>query len=355
MWVSFRKEDSLQNDITTNDLLSNVDVFADIANVNLFDGEEVIRPEELVAVPLDASYKDLEGKHHKLFRDVLMRANHLGGCIAFVGYENQTEINRSMPTRDMGYAYACYAKQIKDIVAQNNAEKNSAYAKVLHEEQKLMPVATFVLYYGEEEWTAPLSLMDILYIPEEEKQFWSGLITDYPIRVIHMVGQSEEVRKKYRSDYGVVADYLAYYKDKKMLLSKFFSDTRRLSHVEQVLDMLDAFSDDARFEIVKKKFLECEKKEANSNMCLLMDIIEERSVERGLQKGMEKGMERKLVTQICKKLLKGKSVVLIADELEENVDVVQHIVDVAEEYAPTYEIEAIYKSLQMLDACEAVV
>jgi len=65
----------MEKDITTNDLLSNADVFADIANVNLFDGELVIRPEDLAAVPVDASYKDLEGEHHRLFRDVLMKVN----------------------------------------------------------------------------------------------------------------------------------------------------------------------------------------------------------------------------------------------------------------------------------------
>ena len=82
----------MEKDIATNDLLSNADVFADIANVNLFDGDLVIHPEDLVAVPLDTSYKDLDGRHHKLFRDVLMKAERLGGCIAFIGYENQTGI-----------------------------------------------------------------------------------------------------------------------------------------------------------------------------------------------------------------------------------------------------------------------
>lgn len=288
----------MKKDITTNDLLSNPDVFADIANVNLFDGVEVIHPEDLVAVPIDTSYKDLEGKHHRLFRDVLMQVKQLGGGVAFIGYENQTDINRIMPVRDMGYTYACYAKQIKDIVAMNKTEKNSAYTKVLHDEQKLMPIATFVLYYGEEEWKSPLSLMDVLDIPEDEKELWQGLINDYSIRVIHMVGQPEEVRKKYRSDYGVVADYLAYYKDKERLVSEFFNDKRSLSHVEQVLDMLDAFSDDTRFEIVKKKFVECDNKEAN-NMCLLMDIVEERSVERGLQQGMQQGIQQGMQRKAC--------------------------------------------------------
>jgi len=321
----------MEKDITTNDLLSNADVFADIANVNLFDGDEVIRPEDLVAVPLDTSYKDLEGKHHKLFRDVLMKVNRLGGCIAFIGYENQTEINCIMPVRDMGYAYTCYMKQIKDIVAQNKLENNSAYAKVLHENQKLMPVATFVLYYGEAEWNTPLSLMDILDVPEEEKELWQELISDYSIRVIHMVGQSEEVRKKYRSDYGVVADYLAYYRDKKELMTKFCCDTRKLLHVEQVLDMLDAFSDDTRFAMIRQRFEKCDNKEAKNKMCLLMDIFEEKSEEswnegmqRGLQEGREEGRNMK-TREIAVKLLGLLGVDVIAETTGLSIEEIEQL------------------------------
>ncbi len=82
-----------------------------------------------------------------------------------------------------------------------------AYTKVLHTEQKLMPIETFVLYFGEDEWKAPLSLMDILDIPEGEKELWNGL---------------------------------------------------------------DAFSGNKSFEIVMSKFRECEEKEAVNTMCLLI-------------------------------------------------------------------------------------
>ena len=77
----------LKKDITTKDLLSNCDVFADIANVNLFGGEQLISPEDLMAVPLESSYKDMDGKHHRLFRDTFMQVKKLGGCIAFIGFE----------------------------------------------------------------------------------------------------------------------------------------------------------------------------------------------------------------------------------------------------------------------------
>ncbi len=315
----------LKKDITTKDLLSNCDVFADIANVNLFGGEQVISPEDLMAVPLESSYKDMDGKHHRLFRDTFMQVKKLGGCIAFIGFENQVDINRVMPVRDMGYTYTSYAKQVREIVARNNTEKHSAYTKVLHEEQKLMPIATFVLYFGEEEWKEPLSLMDILDIPEHEKEFWNGLIQDYQIHVIHMVGQSEDVRAKYRSDYGVIADYLAYYKDKNQLEDYWKHENRQLIHVEQVLDMLEAFSDDKRFRIIKEQYIESNDKEERDTMCLLLDMCEERGMERGIERGIERGKKEQSYI-IAKRLLTIMDVPTVAQMTGLRVDEVEHLV-----------------------------
>ena len=322
----------MKKDITTKDLLSNNDVFADIANVNLFGGEQMILPEDLVAVPLETSYKDMDGKYHRLFRDIFMKVDKLGGCIAFLGFENQVDINRAMPVRDMGYTYTGYAKQIKDIVARNNKYKNSAYTKVLHEEQKLMPIATFVLYFGEEEWNEPLSLMDILDIPEPEKEFWKGFMNDYRIRVIHMVGQSEGIRSKYRSDYGVIADYLAYYNDRKALEGYLKNEKRKLIHVEQVLDMLEAFSNDKRFHIINEQYIESNDKEERDNMCLLLDMCEERGMERGIQQGMEQGIQQGMeqgmehkAKSIAKNLLNVLEITTIAEVTGLSVEEVEQL------------------------------
>lgn len=138
----------MEKDITTNNLIDNDDVFADIANVNIFDGVRLIAPEDLESVPTGSSYRDLDGKHHRLFRDTLKRVQNLGGCVAFLGCESQTKINNIMPVRDMGYTYTSYMKQIYNMMAENNKNGNCAYAKVLHDDQRLMPVATFVLYFG---------------------------------------------------------------------------------------------------------------------------------------------------------------------------------------------------------------
>ncbi len=59
--------------------------------------------------------------------------------------------------------------------------------------------------------------------------------------------------------------------------------------------------------------------------------------EEGLKEGLEKGCTLKLISQICRKLTKGKDVQTIADELEEDTDVIEKICKIAEGFAPDYD------------------
>ena len=63
--------------------------------------------------------------------------------------------------------------------------------------------------------------------------------------------------------------------------------------------------------------------------------------EIGIEIGKEIGKEIKLITQVCRKLRKGKSVECIAEELEEDVSVVTNICDIASAFAPDYDEEKI--------------
>ncbi|MBQ8589838.1 MAG: hypothetical protein IJ486_05235, partial [Firmicutes bacterium] len=61
--------------------------------------------------------------------------------------------------------------------------------------------------------------------------------------------------------------------------------------------------------------------------------------------GIEKGEFLHLIDQICKKLSKGKSVSVIADELEEDISVVESVCKIAKDFAPDYDSEQIYEAL----------
>lgn len=64
-----------------------------------------------------------------------------------------------------------------------------------------------------------------------------------------------------------------------------------------------------------------------------------------LEDGIAEGEARLLISQICKKLRKGKTLELIAEELEVEVSKLQGIYDVAIAYAPDFDYELICKAI----------
>ena len=73
-------------------------------------------------------------------------------------------------------------------------------------------------------------------------------------------------------------------------------------------------------------------------MCRAFEVLEER--------GEKRGIEKQLVTQIIKKLIKGKPVWVIADEVEEGEEYVSGICAIASEFAPEYNVDAILKRME---------
>ena len=87
-----------EKDITQKILESYNDVFADIVNVLLFDGEQVIHPDELEDQAPRSAYK-ADGRVREMERDVAKRWTKNNIRIACVGLENQSEPDAAMPLR----------------------------------------------------------------------------------------------------------------------------------------------------------------------------------------------------------------------------------------------------------------
>lgn len=71
------------------------------------------------------------------------------------------------------------------------------------------------------------------------------------------------------------------------------------------------------------------------------EIREYQGWERGLEEGREEGLIKLLVMQVVKKLHKNKPVDTIADELEEEPEVIRRICLAAEACAPEYDVDEI--------------
>ncbi|MCM1261280.1 MAG: Rpn family recombination-promoting nuclease/putative transposase [Butyrivibrio sp.] len=63
----------------------------------------------------------------------------------------------------------------------------------------------------------------------------------------------------------------------------------------------------------------------------------------------KEGRVEREIEQVCQKLAKGKTPEIIAEELEERLDTVQYICDIANKYAPDYDVESILDECMVLE------
>lgn len=102
-----------QKDIAQKLLEDYEDVFADIVNVLVFDGEKVVRPDALEPSNLLSQYKAVsDGKLHEQERDVVKYWKDGDVRIGLIGLENQTKVEREMVLRVLGYDGAAYRDQL---------------------------------------------------------------------------------------------------------------------------------------------------------------------------------------------------------------------------------------------------
>ena len=114
------------------------DVFADILNVLLFEGNQVIHPEALKDTKAKSQYKADDTKLHEMERDVTKLWEEGNVSFALCGIENQTKAEKGMPLRIINYDGASYRSQLL---------KGGS--------DKYYPVLTIILYFGKEHWKQP--------------------------------------------------------------------------------------------------------------------------------------------------------------------------------------------------------
>lgn len=249
-----------EKDITEKILLAYNDVFADVVNGLLFNGQQFIFPEDLVDQAPRASYK-ADGKIREIERDVAKRWLENNIRIACVGLENQTEPDANMVLRVYGYDGAEYRSQ---LLKENR--NNPRY-----------PVVTLVLYFGyKKHWDEPVWLHDAIDIPDIFKEY----VPNIKINLFEIAYMSKEQLSCFHSDFRVVADYFVQKREK----DDYIPSPDKLKHIEAVLQFLSVMTDDTRFEEVLNEEDESGKGGVHT-MCDVLDRIEARGEARGEIRG----------------------------------------------------------------------
>lgn len=255
-----------EKDITEKNLEALNDVFADIVNVLLFKGEQVINEKDLEADTTKSMFK-ADGKIHEQERDVSKFWKNGEIRISILGIENQTAQDSDMPLRVISYDGASYKQQLLDKM-----------------QKKRYPVATLVLYFGtEEKWSKAKHLYDCFEVPEKLKSF----VNDYKINVFNIAFLSPKTISMFKSDFKIIAEYFR----AKRLNQKYKGSKEKLKHANETLKMFSALTGDNSFE---KVYNEDNSKKGGITMC---DVVE-RIRNDGRTEGITEGQERIIMNLI---------------------------------------------------------
>ena len=77
----------------------------------------------------------------------------------------------------------------------------------------------------------------------------------------------------------------------------------------------------------------------------ILELGMTKGVELGIQQGIQQGEYKKLIELVCKKLTKEYSIEDIANILDEDVAMIQSITEIAQKYAPEYDVNKILQEL----------
>ena len=228
--------------------------------------------------------------------------------------------NPNMPLRGILYSARLFSKYIK-------ANKLNIYS------EKLIKIPTpqyYMLYNGKRKIKDKviLRLSDAFSALQNEGQFeWTATVLNIN------KGHNEELLSKCQ----ILKEYV-------ILIDRINENQKKYDSVEEAVENAVSYC-------IKNNILQdfLTEHKAEVIMSLLTEYDEEEAMEyfkqRAYEDGIVKGELQLLVSNICKKMIKNKSIEQIADELEEDVSKIRKIYDIAKEFAPDYNVEKIMAKL----------
>ena len=172
-----------KNDVALGAYFSDPQIFADLFNAWMYGGKQVIDPGSLMTEDSDQPRPEY-ARPYKHVRDVVKMYQKDGVQLVLLGIENQEQVDYSAPVRIMQFDGADYQNQVRRTEEENRKRLGlKTGLPAFFREDRIVPVITLILYFGEEEWDRPVRLHDMLAFPKGDTRI-KMLVSDYPIHVI---------------------------------------------------------------------------------------------------------------------------------------------------------------------------
>ena len=250
-----------EKDITEK-LLTDIDeVFADIYNSLCFNGENIIKPDDLSNASVTTAFISNDVTRG-LISDVSKIYKNSNLTLALLNIENQSTEDSDMPFRIIGYEGAKYNSQLI-------SGSDERYA-----------VATLVLNFNtKKRWSTPKSIKESLKnkYPIELDEY----INDYKVNVIDVAFMDKEDIEKLNSDFKAVAKY--YYLKRNNIEDFEELGDCNLKYPVQTFATMKALTGDSRFETAYNDYVETHKDDKGVTMEKILDDL----INKGKSEGKE--------------------------------------------------------------------
>lgn len=256
--------------------------FADLFNAVLFDGENVIKPEALEEADTDISGILKLNAHAETLQKILdvVKKSAYGIDFVILGLENQQHIHFGMPLRLMVGDALGYLKEYESIVKKNKEEghwnSTEEFLSGFRREDRLHPIVTICVYYGEKVWDGPFTLMDMLNIPEKLQP----IVNDYKMKLIQV--RESELLKFQNADVQTVFDI-----SRNIFKGTYekIEDIYREKEIDSELGLVIGTITESK-ELIDHAL---ERKGGQMNMCSALEALKREGVQEGLQEGLQEG------------------------------------------------------------------
>ena len=288
-------------DDMANEYVGQNERFADLCNYVLFDGEPIIQADALErrdvlewAGVFGVDEKQIQ--YQRRWRDLLKHVviKYTGETyIVLLGVENQTKAHYAMPVRNMLYDALNCSSQIKDADKKHRAAKehksDAEFLSGFHKDDRLIPVITITLYWGNDEWDAPRTLHEMFTEVDEHLKCF---LPDYVINLV--VPREIQDFEKFHTELGDV-------------LAAIKASGNELS-MEQLLEESAHFSKLGNESVrIINKFtntnIPMNQEEGVTDVCKAWDDHIERGRKEGREEGRTEGRREVLISLVSDGLL----------------------------------------------------
>lgn len=313
-------------DTKAKEYLSDNDRFADLCNAVLFDGAQIIKPEnpqerdtaEILSVLGTDEKEILLQKARDLLKQAVVKI-YGSAYIMLVGAEAQADVHYAMPVKVMTYDSMNYSTQVKSTAkAHRDAGEHGTGAEFLsgfHKDDKLTPVITITVYLGADPWDGPRKLSDMFV---ETGGWLEALVSDYKIHLL--VPREIEDFSKFHTSLGAVFEMIKASEDKEAM--------KKLIATNPIYRTMDNESVSAINTFIGVN-IPINEEGGETDMCKAWEDQREEDLETGRKEGIKTGIETGIeLTKLVIRLdAQGHSLSEIAREANIPEEKVQYILE----------------------------